>query len=338
MSVVSGNNSTTNTTNTSTNKVVKTLPIKYKCILFGMVGFMEKLKSSDLLGEEEVEKCYALFKDVIFKTPSEQIDFLDNFIDPVYIEKTVIKSMIQQNKQELKAAEKEAKKAEKKAERAAAKEAAKAGEPKKETKPRKPKAKKTESQTESQTENNQTENGDIEPASSQESKLTIEIPSDISENDNSDASDDNKQTDAHMRIINNQKYWIIESAPNEEIVHENVTDEDGDNTSGKRVGILNNGELQLDAVVVEEDKPKKKTTKRKAEGDKPTTGKKPAAPKKQPKKKDGNTTPLLTKEAIEETKRTMETTDIYELKEEEYVENPNSTKQKSDSGKLKVNK
>ena len=334
MSVVSGNNSTTNTTNTSTNKVVKTLPIKYKCILFGMVGFMEKLKSSDLLGEEEVEKCYALFKDVIFKTPSEQIDFLDNFIDPVYIEKTVIKTMIQQNKQELKAAEKEAKKAEKKAERAAAKEAAKAGEPKKETKPRKPKAKKTESQTESQTENNpesqtesqtesqaeiqtesqtennQTENGDIEPASSQESKLTIEIPSDISENDNSDASDDNKQTDAHMRIINNQKYWIIESAPNEEIVHENVTDEDGDNTSGKRVGILNNGELQLDAVVVEEDKPKKKTTKRKAEGDKPTTGKKPAAPKKQPKKKDGNTTPLLTKEAIEETKRTMETTDI----------------------------
>jgi hypothetical protein len=98
-------------------KVIKSLPVKHKCVMLGMLGLVEHLKKHMVLPEEHLQTTFETFKQMIFMTPDEQVTFLDQFVDIQYLEKTLVKELIQQNKKDAKAAEKEKVKAEKKAER-----------------------------------------------------------------------------------------------------------------------------------------------------------------------------------------------------------------------------
>jgi hypothetical protein len=98
-------------------KVMKSLPVKHKCVMLGMLGLVEHLKLHTVLPDEHLQSTFETFKQMLFMAPDEQVAFLDKFVDIQYLEKTLIKQLIQEHKKELKTAEKEKVKAEKKAER-----------------------------------------------------------------------------------------------------------------------------------------------------------------------------------------------------------------------------
>ena len=100
-----------------TTKIVKTLPIKYKHILYSMVGLIEQFQRKSILDEESIQKCLDVFKPVIFMKPNEQVTFLDEFIDVQHIEKNIVKEMIIKQKKTDRDAEMAPLKAEKAAEK-----------------------------------------------------------------------------------------------------------------------------------------------------------------------------------------------------------------------------
>ena len=83
---------------TETTKVVKTLPIKYKHMLYSMVGLIEHLKHNNILDGDSVQKCLDVLKPAIFMKPDEQVAFMDELIDLQHIEKNIVKGMITEKK------------------------------------------------------------------------------------------------------------------------------------------------------------------------------------------------------------------------------------------------
>ena len=299
-----------------TTKIVKTLPIKYKHILYSMVGLVEQFQRKSILDEESLQKCLDVFKPVIFMKPNEQVTFLDEFIDVQHIEKNIVKEMIIKQKKtdrdkEMapikaeKAAEKTRLKIEKAAEKAALTEKLKDdvnAKPKAKRKP-KPKAEATapktkiESETETETESNcksksetetetkiesetetETESNcksksetetetkiESETESNCKSKSEMEPESDPESNCKSKPETDPEMT---MKIINDVRYWILDSDLNNGFIYENTTDDNGDSTNGMKVGELKHGVLFLDTI---EPIKTKKTVKnpRKANPEKP---------------------------------------------------------------------
>ena len=275
-----------------TTKIVKTLPIKYKHILYSMVGLVEQFQRKSILDEESLQKCLDVFKPVIFMKPNEQVTFLDEFIDVQHIEKNIVKEMIIKQKKtdrdkEMapikaeKAAEKTRLKIEKAAEKAALTEKLKDdvnAKPKAKRKP-KPKAEATapktkiESETETETESNcksksetETETKiESETESNCKSKSEMEPESDPESNCKSKPETDPEMT---MKIINDVRYWILDSDLNNGFIYENTTDDNGDSTNGMKVGELKHGVLFLDTI---EPIKTKKTVKnpRKANPEKP---------------------------------------------------------------------
>ena len=210
---------------TETTKVVKTLPIKYKHMLYSMVGLIENLKHNNVLDGDSVQKCLDVLKPAIFMKPDEQVAFMDELIDLQHIEKNIVKGMIAEKKKAEKDQEKAQKKAEKTAILTAEKEkqkAEKAAEKEKQKAEKKPRTKKNKEEP-------KVEEPKIEP-------------------------------EMMMKIINDVRYWILENNPENSPVYENTKDSDGDSTSGKKVGELRDGELFLDNA--EEPKEKKKTVKK----------------------------------------------------------------------------
>jgi hypothetical protein len=71
-----------------------------------------------------------------------------------------------------------------------------------------------------------------------------------------------------MKIINDVRYWILDSDLNNGFIYENTTDDNGDSTNGMKVGELKHGVLFLDTI---EPIKTKKTVKnpRKANPEKP---------------------------------------------------------------------
>jgi hypothetical protein len=98
-----------------TTKIVqyKTLPIKYKHILYSMYGLIEQLQQKSILDEESIQKCLDVLKPIVFMKPTEQVTFLDEFIDVQHIETNIVKEMIVKKRKTDRDAEMAQKKAEK---------------------------------------------------------------------------------------------------------------------------------------------------------------------------------------------------------------------------------
>ena len=82
--------------------VPKTLPMKYKCLMYGAIALWESLKAKGLV-------CESNFMDVVHFDVGEQIKFLDSMIDVNYLEKEVVKPLQKAHKKELADAKKEKK-------------------------------------------------------------------------------------------------------------------------------------------------------------------------------------------------------------------------------------
>jgi hypothetical protein len=83
----------------------KTLPIKYKTILFSSIKFIQDLKDKNILTEEMALACIQQIP--VFETLSDQIRILDDLYDLKHIEQTIVKPMLQNHKKKMKMGEKE---------------------------------------------------------------------------------------------------------------------------------------------------------------------------------------------------------------------------------------
>ena len=80
----------------------KTLPIKYKTILFSSLKFIRDLRDKNILTEEIAQACIQQIP--VFETLPDQIRILDDLYDLKHIEQTIVKPMLQNHKKMLKQA------------------------------------------------------------------------------------------------------------------------------------------------------------------------------------------------------------------------------------------
>ena len=361
-----------------TTKIVKTLPIKYKHILYSMVGLIEQFQRKSILDEESIQKCLDVFKPVIFMKPNEQVTFLDEFIDVQHIEKNIVKEMIIKQKKTDRDAEMAPLKAEKAAEKTrlkiekAAEKAALTEKLKVEVKS-KPKAKaipktkstpnaKTETETKLETESNcksksETET-EIEIETETETKLEtesncksksetetetetkletesncksksetetkLETESNCKSKSETETETETKleteslETDPEMtmKVINDVRYWILDSDLNNGFIYENTTDDNGDSTNGMKVGELKHGVLFLDINIIE---PIIKTkTKKTVKNPRKANPEKPKKVEKETKMKGRK--PMITETILEGTIDIPTAYDEFSLKEDFTIE------------------
>ena len=306
---------------TETTKVVKTLPIKYKHMLYSMVGLIENLKHNNVLDGDSVQKCLDVLKPAIFMKPDEQVAFMDELIDLQHIEKNIVKGMIAEKKKAEKDQEKAQKKAEKTAILTAEKEkqkAEKAAEKEKQKAEKKPRAKKNKEEPkveepkveEPKVEEPKVEEPKVEEPKVEETKVEepkveevkeapkVKEPKEAPKVEEPKVEEPKVEPEMMMKIINDVRYWILENNPENSPVYENTKDSDGDSTSGKKVGELRDGELFLDNA--EEPKEKKKTVK------KPRQPKKDTETTEDKKLKTKGRKPMISHTVFEGTKKKPE--------------------------------
>lgn len=77
----------------------KTLPMKYKCMMYGAIALLESLKQKGIT-------CDTNFMEIVHMEVSEQMRVLDEMVDPKQIENDVIKPLKKERKKEIAAANK----------------------------------------------------------------------------------------------------------------------------------------------------------------------------------------------------------------------------------------
>lgn len=79
--------------------VPKTLPMKYKCMMYGAIALLESLKQKGIT-------CDTNFMEIVHMEVSEQMRVLDEMVNPKQIENDVIKPLKKERKKEIAAANK----------------------------------------------------------------------------------------------------------------------------------------------------------------------------------------------------------------------------------------
>lgn len=261
-------------------KVMKSLPVKHKCVMLGMLGLVEHLKLHTVLPDEHLQSTFETFKQMIFMAPDEQVAFLDKFVDIQYLEKTLIKQLIQEHKKELKTAEKEKVKAEQKAEREKNKPVKEPKKPKspeddsvqKETAAQKKERLQLEKQKEKEDKAAQKlkekEDKAAQKLKEKEDKKAAKATTVSKKGKSSKKSSDDEpavianetltlqhpqectDTDSTddkwtMIVIDGTKYWIDDFEQQNGILMTNVINEDGDSTPGKPIGEMRDGVINF---------------------------------------------------------------------------------------------
>ena len=313
---------------------IKTLPIKYKCMLYGMVGLLEEIKSKNILNESEISMCYDLFKNTIYETPSEQVAFLDAFVDVNYIEKILIKGMVQQHKKELR-------------------------EEKKKNKVKVPRKKTVKTKPAEQ-------EHDTKPAEQEEETKPAEQEHDTKPEEQEEETKAEEQGDKEfiamctevesnamcIRVIDDKKYWAFKTSEADGPLFENIVDSDGRDVYGEKVASLVNGKIEwptekASKKEVNADVQENPNTSQKKAVNNTVKGKKTKTKKVKQATSEMNesrvSTPVLPKKkapvvetAVVPSDKIL-TQDVYESKDERFEVNHPQDNNKSNT-KLKVNK
>ena len=322
---------------------IKTLPIKYKCMLYGMVGLLEEIKSKNILNESEISMCYDLFKNTIYESPSEQVAFLDAFVDVNYIEKILIKGMVQQHKKELREEKKKNKvkvprKKPVKTKAAEQEDDTKAAEQEDDTKAEEQEddTKAAEQEEETKPEEQQEETKPEEQGDKEFIAMCTEVESNA----------------MCIRVIDDKKYWAFKSSEADGPLFENIVDSDGRDVYGEKVASLVNGKIEwptekASKKEVNADVQENPNTSQKKAVNNTVKGKKTKTKKVKQATSEMNenrvSTPVLPKKkgpvvetAVVQSDKIL-TQDVYESKDERFEVNHPQDNNKSNT-KLKVNK
>ena len=322
---------------------IKTLPIKYKCMLYGMVGLLEEIKSKNILNESEISMCYDLFKNTIYETPSEQVAFLDAFVDVNYIEKILIKGMVQQHKKELREEKKKNK----------------VKVPRKKTVKTKPEEQGDETKPEGQGDETKPEEQQEEtkPEEQEHDTKPAEQEHDTKPEEQGDkefiAMCTEVESDAMcIKVIDDNKYWVFKTSEADGPLFENIVDSDGHDVYGEKVASLVNGKIEwptekASKKEVNADVQENPNTSQKKAVNNTVKGKKTKTKKVKQATSEMNenrvSTPVLPKkkapvvEAAVVPSDKILTQDVYESKDERFEVNHPQDNNKSNT-KLKVNK